>query len=694
MGFFENLFKPKAVAEPEPPLPEKRSNPYIAGQMIHIGPATGNSPTGLVATPENALKYSAVYAAVRILAESIAMLPLHLYEHMDKGKRTAREHPLYDLLHDAPNDLQTSFEFREFMMKNLLLWGNAYAEIFADGAGRVLSLWPLRASNMQQITIDENRRRWYYYQEPATETSPGYTRWLPGWKIWHIRGLGEDGLTGYSPIRVARHSIELGMAAEEFGARLFGNDARPGGVLEHPGALSDEAYSRLMESWDDRHLGLSKSHRPAILEEGMKWSQVTIPPEDAQFLQTRTYQVQDIARLFRIPPHMLAELSHATFTNIEHQSLDFVNHSLAPWMVRIEQSIRQNLLTGRDKQRFYAKFNTGALVRGDIESRYNAYATGRTHGFLSADDIRELEDMNPLPDGQGEIYLNPMNMVPAGTFQEPAAPEPAPPEPPQPEPPAVIAVQEERSIEQRQITSAQQKAIAARQKLITRYEPLFVQTMTRLIRREIADIRRAATKFNKQNDAAGFIRWLEEFYKEHAGFIAENLRPLIKTYGEAILDLVRQELESGEEKSPDNFIDAYPDTYGERYTNKNYELLITDFNAAEEKGEPWFKAINDRLDVMELTRPEAEARQENHRANNAIALAGYMLLGALFKTWHTVGETCEFCAPLDGMTVAIEEPFVSAGATLRGKEGTLTVKTKRDHPALHWGCDCMMTAKR
>ena len=239
--------------------------------------------------------------------------------------------------------------------------------------------------------------------------------WLTDDRVWHLRGLSNDGLDGYSPISLMRQAIGLSMAAEKFGAKFFGNDARPGGILLHPGQLGDEAAKRLTETWESRHGGLSGAHRVAVLEEGLSYKEIGIPPDDAQFLETRKFQVNEIARIYRIPPHMLADLERATFSNIEHQSIDFVTHTIRPWLVRWEQSIKQNLMVPADRDRYFAEFLVDGLLRGDTKSRYEAYAIGRQNGWFSADDIREMENLNPLPDGKGEEYLIPLNMIPAGS---------------------------------------------------------------------------------------------------------------------------------------------------------------------------------------------------------------------------------------------------------------------------------------
>jgi len=365
------------------------------------------SNTGASVTETTALSVVTVYACVRILSETLASLPLHLYKRLERGKHRAIEHPLYQILHDIPNPEMNSFTFRETLMAHLVTWGNAYAEIEWDNYTKVKALWPLRPDRMQVWRENDQIIYKYYLPNAAGMVT------LPSYRVWHIPGLGFDGLVGYPPITLAREAIGLSLATEEFGARFFGNGAAPGGVLEHPAKLSKEAQENLRKSWNEMHSGLSNQHRLAILEEGMKWSKVGIPPDDAQFLETRKFQRNEIASFFHIPPHMIGDLDRATFSNIEEQALEFVVYTMRPWLVRWEQSINQKLLNPDERADYFAEFLVDGLLRGNIQARYQAYATGRQWGWLSANDIRELENQNPLPGEEGDIYLNPMNMVPA-----------------------------------------------------------------------------------------------------------------------------------------------------------------------------------------------------------------------------------------------------------------------------------------
>jgi len=357
----------------------------------------GGTSSGKTVNEHTAMQTSAVYSCVRILSETIASLPLHVYEVTSSGSEKSSKHPLYQLLHDEPNPEMTSFVFRETLMSHLLLWGNAYGQIIRDGRGNVLSIYPLMPDRMV-VDRSETGELFYTYQ---SDRGPIL---MKRGDVLHIPGLGFDGLIGYSPIAMAKNAIGIALATEEYGAKFFANGANPGGVLEHPGIVKDPA--RIRESWNAVYQGSSNAHRIAVLEEGMKFQSIGIPPEQAQFLQTRKFQINEIARIFRIPPHMIGDLEKSSFSNIEQQSLEFVKYTLDPWVVRWEMAMQRALLLNGDKGKYFIRFNVDGLLRGDYASRMQGYATGRLNGWLSANDIRELENMNRLSkeDG-GDLYL-------------------------------------------------------------------------------------------------------------------------------------------------------------------------------------------------------------------------------------------------------------------------------------------------
>ena len=377
MNIFSKIFKSR----------DKPTN-YLGGLSFLFG----QTSAGKTVNERSAMQVTAVYACVRVLAESIAGLPLHVYHNNDTGSEVAAGHPLYRLRHDAPNPEMTSFVFRETLMSHLLLWGNAYAQIIRDGAGRVIGLYPLLPEHMS-VDRDKRTGKLIYSYTQTDDGNPniksGSQIILARENVLHIPGLGFDGVVGYSPIA---------LATEDYGAAFCKNGATPSGILEHPGIVKNP--DRLRESWKAQ-FGQRNSHSVAVLEEGMTFHQLSIPPEEAQFLETRKFQINEIARIFRVPPHMIGDLEKATFSNIEHQSLEFVKYTLNPWVVRWEQSLRLALLSQSEKDSYFIKFNLDGLMRGDYQSRMNGYSVGINNGFMSPNDVRRLENMDPIPDELG-----------------------------------------------------------------------------------------------------------------------------------------------------------------------------------------------------------------------------------------------------------------------------------------------------
>ena len=372
----------------------------------------GNSTSGKRVNERSAMQMTAVYSCVRILSEAIASLPLHFYEYREDGsKAKATDHSLYFLLHDEPNPEMSSYTFREVLMTHLLLWGNAYSQIIRNGKGEVVALYPLMPDRMT-VDRDEKGKIYYKYQMTSddAQTMKGQTVVLKSTDVLHIPGLGFDGLVGYSPIAMAKNAIGMAIACEEFGAKFFANGAAPSGVLEHPGTLKDP--SRVRESWTQTFGGSSNANKVAVLEEGMKYTPISISPEQAQFLETRKFQINEIARIFRVPPHLVGDLEKSSFSNIEQQSLEFVKYTLDPWVARWEQAMVRSLLSAEDKKKYFIKFNVDGLLRGDYQSRMNGYAVARQNGWMSANDIRELENLDRIPaELGGDLYLINGNMT-------------------------------------------------------------------------------------------------------------------------------------------------------------------------------------------------------------------------------------------------------------------------------------------
>ncbi len=393
------------------------------GHITMVG--SRRTVTGHSVSLDSAMSYSAFWSCVRIISESVASLPAIVYRRLpDGGKERAPDHWLYPVLHDAANPEMTAFGTLETATAHALTWGNAFLAKGVDDRGRTRELWPLRPDRTEVERDRSSLQLTYRYQ-----TVSGETKILDRSQVFHLPGLSWDGMVGYSVLTMARNAVAVGTAAEEYGGRFFENDARPGVVLTHPKALSDPARANLERSWGEKHAGASNAFGFGLLEEGMTLKEIGVPPQDAQFLETRKFQIAEMARFFRIPLHMLAELDRATFSNIEQQAIEFVVHTLRPWLIRWEKGIGHQLLgpewTGAGGQ-FFVEFLIDGLLRGDSAARAAYYHQARMDGWLNGDEIREMENRNPMPDGQGQVYLAPQNMAPIDLLAEILVPKETP----------------------------------------------------------------------------------------------------------------------------------------------------------------------------------------------------------------------------------------------------------------------------
>lgn len=372
------------------------------------------SDAGVNVTHTSAMSYSAFFAAVRVVAESVALLPLKVYRRSEEAKEPATSHPAYSLLHDAPNEFMSAVTFKETLTGHAVTWGGGYAEIIWDGAGRPKEFFPLPPDRTDVVESSGKFR--YTTTQPRRSILPAFgpQRFLYPDEVLHIRGLGFDGIKGYSVLECARNAIGLGIATEKFGGKFFANGAHLGAALEHPGKLSEPALKHLRTSLSNIHGGVENAHKPMILEEGMKWNAIGIPPGDAQMLESRKFQVSEIARMFRIPPHMLGDMERATFSNIEQQALEFVQYTLSIWLEKWAQECNRKLFTGRG---YFCEFVLDSLLKGDTLTRYQVYSIARANGIMTTNEIRAKENMNPVEGGDDikpaqAIYGDPKSDAP------------------------------------------------------------------------------------------------------------------------------------------------------------------------------------------------------------------------------------------------------------------------------------------
>lgn len=387
-------------------------------------PGWWRKPAAGVYVDENvALTYAAVWICCRVIAEAIAAMPWHVMGRSGDKRTRIDGHPADWLIHIAPNSELSAYSFRETLLFWALTWGNGYAEIERDASLRPIALWPIDPS---RVTPDRDEAGAMVYK--VTNSASAVPAIIPARDIFHLRGPGWNGLQGYSPIDLARESIALGLATEKFGAAFFGNGAVPGGVIEAPESfeLSPDAKQIMLKEFNAVHRGPGNYGKVAYLDGGMTYKQISVPPGAAQFLETRQHQVLEICRWYKVPPHKVYELTRATYNNVEQQQIEFLTETLVPWIVRLEQEADAKLLGPYQRGRLYTKIKPEALLRGDLKSRYEAYAVGRQWGWLSINDVRALEDLDPIPKG-GDEYLTPMNMREAGSEPTPDPTTAAPP---------------------------------------------------------------------------------------------------------------------------------------------------------------------------------------------------------------------------------------------------------------------------
>lgn len=461
------------------------------------GVGGGISPAGTVVTPESALRVATVYACVRILAETVASLPLHLYRRRpDGGKERADDHPLYETLHDFPNAWQTSLEFFEQQMYYTVLRGNGLAEIKSGLRGSVQQLMPINPGRIkgppEQLPSGELRYR-------IADEDSGKDRYLHSGEVIHIRGMSSDGFWGLTPITHASTTIGVALASDMLEASQLRNGVKPSGTYTHPGSLSDTAYNRMKAQMAETG-GYAQAGKTLILEEGMKWEAVAMTNRDAQFIEAKKLRPGEIARIFRVPPHMIGDHDKgASYASVEQQALDFVVHSVRPWLVRIEQAIKRDLIS--QHRTFFCEFLADALLRGDLKSRYDAYAIGIQNEILNPNECRGFENLNPY-DG-GEEYRNRITQKPDGaTAAEPVTP-----------PRRQQQSQDDSTIDDEEDTQA------------SRLLRVFMQDVAgRIASREIKELSKRAKHAKADSDQ--FREWLAGFYGQHAQYVDSAINPL------------------------------------------------------------------------------------------------------------------------------------------------------------------------
>ena len=701
-------FSPRSFENPATSF----SNP--AQWLVDWASGGGLSASGMSVTQNTAIQLGAVWCATRVLAEAVASLPLAIYERQQpRGRRKAIEHDLMEVVHNEWNPDLSSFFGRECMQAKTVLHGNAYAFIRRDRMGRARELWPLLEHKVKARRL-KGRLVYDVRAENGTNEGP-----VAASEILHIPGLSFNGLEGRSVIGAAREAIGLGLAAQKYGATLFSRGGRIPGVIETSLTnLNADLRKNIKERWHSTVGGTENWHEPAILPKGWTWKEIGIKPEDGQFLQTRKFQVSEIARWFKVPPHLLYDLERATFSNIEQQSLEFIVHSLRPWLVRWEQEMNRKLLSREERTRFFVEFNIDGLLRGDAAARGQFYSLGRQWGWLSANDVLDMENRPEIGD-QGDIYLTPFNMMDSEDLAGNGAKAPPvrsvglrggnvvligrnpdgnyelrelPLEPRAPEPRDVreAGTRGLRGLRlRRKIKAAQRAVIEDRAQGIIKQEIALVEAELKKTLRSAAPNRR---------DLKSLRIAIDEIYREHAGWASKRMRPVIRNYAELIAAAMEDELGIGTnsrqiDPQVDRFVEDYIRQFGVREASESRLQLQALMEEGDE--EQVSESIRQRLTEWNEKRPGKIATREATQAMAAIAKVAMIAAGVTVFRWMANAAACPFCESLDGQVAGVQQNFVNAGQGVDGGEGTDGPLPPSDNigpPPLHSGCECDIVA--
>jgi HK97 family phage portal protein len=648
-------------------------------------PVSEPTSTGINVDVPAAMSDTAVYQAVRVLAEGVMMMPLILYERTGAETRErARNHPLYRILTDEANPEITAPEFIEWLQASAAIRGNGYAEIQRDRAGRVVALWPLLSHKMQRIERRDSSL-WYIYRLKTT-TGAEKDVAIPSKNILHIKGFSAGGLLGLHPISTCRDAIGLSLALRKFGGRFFANGANAGGILEHPDKLSPEAHARLKKSIAEEYTSLNRAHRTMILEEGMSWKQTGVSPEDAQALESRQFQVPEVARVFNVKPHLLMDLTRATFDNIAEQGIEHVVYTIGAWLVRWEKRTKMSLLSEAEKARFFTEFLRDVLLQGTPKERFEAYSIAKQNGWITTNEIRQRENMNPAPGEQGEIFWAPLNMVNAEALVDP--------EPTDSEDDGNFEEDEgERSVEPVQ---EWRQAGAARIALRQAFSAKILAGAKRVVQSEVREGKNNLIPLVENGQAIEARDWLDQYYigdeASYAVLVDRQLKPAITSYATAIATEAAAEAGVAV-PAIDEFVSAYLKGLTRHQARSSHGQLRKILN--ESGPEAVIEDMEKRMAEWLDRKPEKIRRRQVIQADGAIAREIWRREGVREVVWHVLGDTCPFCNQLDGRVVGIDGSFVPKGTAVE-VEGKSPIWAGANvlHPPLHQGCDCFISTRK
>lgn len=675
MGLLAPIERRQGVSLEDPSVPLAEG--VTLRDMILGGTRTR---AGVHVNEGKALTYAAVWCAVMQISSAVATLPLKLYARLDNGgKKEENGHPVWSLLTVGPNPEMVSNAWRSSGTLQLLLRGNMVNELRLNGAGDVVEIWPV-TKPVRRVVKPSGRT--FYEVKGAGGGDPDVI--LTRDRAMHILGLSPDGYWGYSPVTLARESLGFGLATEAYGAAFFGNGGTPLGFLVHPMSITREGRQRIRESYEETHGGPDNAHKVGVMGEGIKWEQVGLSAEDSQFLQSREFQVREVARWFNIPPHKIRDLEHATFSNVEEENIEYINDTIQPWLNTFEQAINHQILSASDRANgLFAEFNVKGRLKGDAEKRAQFYNSQFQTGAMSPNEIRQAENNNPIEGGDSAFV--PLNLVPieqagALTVDERAQ---------------LLAAENGGDTEVRQLGSGQERrSVLGRQRLVANFSEPLQDAFGRMVRGEIRNVRRG---MERNPDQVSFVKFLRQYYRdEHPEFIRSVVDPTLGPLGRAIGDEAANEVDTGlEPPEVEPMVESYLDNFSNRASAASrYELLDivenqVDYDGSlEERWQLW-------LDGSEsaLPRNERHQHQESQQMSNFVARSVFAGMGVTLLRWHAVGKNCPYCDALSGKVVGIEQSFFSAGESFHpeGAASPLLIRRNTFHPPIHKGCDCLIT---
>ena len=637
-------------------------------------------------TPTTAISQTPVWAAVNLISGTLGSLPLILYKEIPNGgKERDRSSNLYDKLRWQPNSFQTAVEFVEMGQGHLCLRGNFFARLETNRVGELTSIVPLHPDRIKLKLVNGGVVE-YHYEEKI-----GQPRVFSSEEILHVKGLSSDGMIGYSPITVGAGAIALSNAAEKNGSRFFHNSAMPSGILSHPGKLKPEARSNIKQSWNSAHGG-GKQHSVALLEEGLSWTALSVSPDEAQFIETRKYQAEEIARLFNVPPHLLMLLDRSTFSNVTEQNRSFATNCIRPWAIRWEQAIRKSILERFTPDGTFVEFEMNELLRPDTIARAQANQILLQNGALSIDEWRTKENLNPLDDPAGSVHWMPLNIAPVSVAENQTDDEAR-----------NDLRQQLRTLQietRKDATLPELRSLANRKKIADQTLPMIRDASQRLLQREVKAVRRMMKKHlsgipdgRELRGTDSLFAELDEFYHgEFTDTIISMMLPVVRSYAQAIYTQAAMEVGYPSDFTPEleEFVRGYLDVMANKHAKNSRQQLqsiISNTDFVE-----LINALDVRLDQWLANRAEKIARKETTEGNGAFSKYAYVAAGVMSLRWVTTGtETCPFCKKLSGKVVSSTERFVEAGATVESEAGDLVPRSNIGHPPLHSGCDCFIS---